>query len=138
VLFVSANGDGGAAIAASLFCVPAGPDCIVFNSKLWAVGTVRGCGCEAGGTGCDERSVAEGISIGEGLGIVTCGRAGSGITAAVAAVGSFVRLDASRVVRGEEGASSPKTAEAKLTVSQIPTSNRSVTTFVCYSSLPPP
>jgi hypothetical protein len=33
-LFVRANGDGGAAMAESLFCVPAGPDCIVFNSKL--------------------------------------------------------------------------------------------------------
>jgi hypothetical protein len=41
-LFVSAVGDGGAAIAANLFYVPAGPDCIDFNSKLWAVGIVTG------------------------------------------------------------------------------------------------
>ena len=45
-LLVSANGDGGAAMAASLFCVPAGPDCMVFDSRLWAVGIVIGCGCE--------------------------------------------------------------------------------------------
>ena len=63
-----------------------------------------------------------------GLGIVTWGREGSGITVGVAAVGTFVRLDAS----------SPKTVDAKLTLSQIPTSNCIVVTFVYYSSFPPP
>lgn len=137
-LFVSAVGNGGAAMAASLLCEPPGPDCIVFNSKLWAVGIVTGSGCETGNIGPDGIAVADGISIGEGVGIVTCGRAGSGTTVTVAAVGRFVRPEASRVVMEEGVPSPPKTAGAKLAVSQIPTSNRMMVALVGYSSLPPP
>ena len=89
--FVTATGAGGAVIEASLSCGPPGPDCIDFDSKLCEVGGITGSGCETGSTGPDGMAVADGISTCAGLGTVTSGRAGSGTTVAVAAVGAFVR-----------------------------------------------
>ena len=88
---MSGAGGGGAAIEASLSRGPAGPDCIDFDSKLCAVGGITGSGRETGSTGPDGMAVADGISTCAGLGTVTSGRAGSGTTVAVAAVGAFVR-----------------------------------------------
>src|SRR5882724_10023756 len=45
------SGGGGGAMAASLSCGPAGPDCIDFNSKPCVVGGNTGCGRQAGAAG---------------------------------------------------------------------------------------
>ena|ERR1700693_2945165 len=132
--FVSVAGDGGAAMPASLPAEPVGPDCAVFISKLCAVGTVTGCGCDGGSVGPDGIAVADGISICTGLGTVIWRRAGSGTTVAVAAVGVFVSSDDSRIVTGGAGkvglvpSCPPKTAGTKLAISQARASTRVVIT----------
>ena len=118
--FVTATGGGGGAIEASLSRGPAGPDCIDCDSKLCDVGGITGSGRETGSTGPDGMAVANGISICAGLGTVTTGRAGSGTTVAVAAVGAFVRTVA---------CCPPKVAVTRPAISQAPASSRRMVTL---------